>query len=96
MGLNKLRNTTLDLPTVFEALKPTGVVIYCMLTNKELLFSQVQEIIASALKCLKSPNTEPFYRRQSFEVIKCFLVNLTLKQCYKILKDFENTFHIIA
>jgi len=42
---------------------------------RELFVLQVQEVIASALKCLKSPNTDPFYRRQSFEVIKCFLVN---------------------
>nr|XP_018666778.1 transformation/transcription domain-associated protein isoform X1 [Ciona intestinalis]XP_018666779.1 transformation/transcription domain-associated protein isoform X2 [Ciona intestinalis] len=36
----------------------------------------VKDIIGSALKCLKSPNTEHYYRRQSFEVIKCFLIGM--------------------
>ncbi|EPQ15807.1 Transformation/transcription domain-associated protein [Myotis brandtii] len=30
--------------------------------------------IETALDCLKSANTEPYYRRQAWEVIKCFLV----------------------
>lgn len=33
--------------------------------------------IETALDCLKSANTEPYYRRQAWEVIKCFLVAMT-------------------
>ncbi|CAK8696388.1 unnamed protein product [Clavelina lepadiformis] len=36
----------------------------------------IEDIISSALKFLKSPNTDVFNRRQSFEVIKCFLVSM--------------------
>lgn len=32
------------------------------------------QAIETALDCLKSANTEPYYRRQAWEVIKCFLV----------------------
>jgi hypothetical protein len=32
------------------------------------------QAIETALDCLKSANTEPYYRRQAWEVIRCFLV----------------------
>lgn len=35
------------------------------------------QAIETALDCLKSANTEPYYRRQAWEVIKCFLVAMT-------------------
>ncbi|XP_058851892.1 transformation/transcription domain-associated protein isoform X5 [Acipenser ruthenus] len=34
----------------------------------------MEKAIETALDCLKSANTEPYYRRQAWEVIKCFLV----------------------
>ncbi|CAJ0925872.1 unnamed protein product [Ranitomeya imitator] len=34
----------------------------------------MEKSIETALDCLKSANTEPYYRRQAWEVIKCFLV----------------------
>lgn len=37
----------------------------------------VFKAIETALDCLKSANTEPYYRRQAWEVIKCFLVAMT-------------------
>lgn len=37
----------------------------------------VFQAIETALDCLKSANTEPYYRRQAWEVIKCFLVAMT-------------------
>uniref|UniRef100_A0A3Q2UJ62 Transformation/transcription domain-associated protein n=1 Tax=Fundulus heteroclitus TaxID=8078 RepID=A0A3Q2UJ62_FUNHE len=37
----------------------------------------MQQAIETALDCLKSANTEPYYRRQAWEVIKCFLVAMT-------------------
>lgn len=37
----------------------------------------VSKAIETALDCLKSANTEPYYRRQAWEVIKCFLVAMT-------------------
>ncbi|XP_072524223.1 transformation/transcription domain-associated protein isoform X4 [Salminus brasiliensis] len=37
----------------------------------------MEKAIETALDCLKSANTEPYYRRQAWEVIKCFLVAMT-------------------
>uniref|UniRef100_W5MQE4 Transformation/transcription domain-associated protein n=1 Tax=Lepisosteus oculatus TaxID=7918 RepID=W5MQE4_LEPOC len=37
----------------------------------------MEKAIETALDCLKSANTEPCYRRQAWEVIKCFLVAMT-------------------
>ncbi|ERE76894.1 transformation/transcription domain-associated protein [Cricetulus griseus] len=34
----------------------------------------MEKAIETALDCLKSANTEPYYRRQAWEVIRCFLV----------------------
>ncbi|NXW13039.1 TRRAP protein, partial [Circaetus pectoralis] len=34
----------------------------------------MEKAIETALDCLKSANTEPYYRRQAWEVIKCFLL----------------------
>lgn len=43
--------------------------------SKECVGSLVPlQAIETALDCLKSANTEPYYRRQAWEVIKCFLV----------------------
>lgn len=36
--------------------------------------ASLPQAIETALDCLKSANTEPYYRRQAWEVIKCFLV----------------------
>ncbi|KAF3813899.1 hypothetical protein GH733_017931 [Mirounga leonina] len=36
--------------------------------------AELMQAIETALDCLKSANTEPYYRRQAWEVIKCFLV----------------------
>lgn len=46
-----------------------------MLSAVFVLFSF--KAIETALDCLKSANTEPYYRRQAWEVIKCFLVAMT-------------------
>ncbi|XP_049614451.1 transformation/transcription domain-associated protein isoform X2 [Syngnathus scovelli] len=37
----------------------------------------MEKAIETALDCLKSAHTEPYYRRQAWEVIKCFLVAMT-------------------
>ncbi|XP_077594918.1 transformation/transcription domain-associated protein isoform X1 [Stigmatopora nigra] len=37
----------------------------------------MEKAIETALDCLKSANTEPYYRRQAWEVIRCFLVAMT-------------------
>nr|XP_057918222.1 transformation/transcription domain-associated protein isoform X1 [Doryrhamphus excisus] len=37
----------------------------------------MEKAIETALDCLKSATTEPYYRRQAWEVIKCFLVAMT-------------------
>nr|XP_039255466.1 transformation/transcription domain-associated protein-like [Styela clava] len=41
---------------------------------KTPVYLPVQQIVESALKCLKSLGTDTYYRRQSFEVIKCYLI----------------------
>lgn len=43
----------------------------------KLVWSILCKAIETALDCLKSANTEPYYRRQAWEVIKCFLVAMT-------------------
>ncbi|KAF3853360.1 hypothetical protein F7725_014048 [Dissostichus mawsoni] len=48
-----------------------------MLKESQRLHYVVTEAIETALDCLKSANTEPYYRRQAWEVIKCFLVAMT-------------------
>ncbi|XP_074658755.1 transformation/transcription domain-associated protein-like [Tubulanus polymorphus] len=35
----------------------------------------VEKVIEAALNALKSSSTEPFYRKQAWEIIKCFLVS---------------------
>lgn len=43
-------------------------------TNYSFCVYLLPQAIETALDCLKSANTEPCYRRQAWEVIKCFLV----------------------
>lgn len=43
-------------------------------STKPSCCASLPQAIETALDCLKSANTEPYYRRQAWEVIKCFLV----------------------
>lgn len=65
------------MPETFNVCFIVAFQTYLMPPYCSVFFSLVFQAIETALDCLKSANTEPYYRRQAWEVIKCFLVAMT-------------------
>lgn len=56
---------------------PSSAIIAFFQDHRKSIDFPVDKVIETAFNALNSNTTDPFYRRQSWEVIRCFLGNKT-------------------